>query len=287
MKPCFMQISDTMLDGENGPLTSMNVRDATSIAEGAALAGSWIWLCRRHLSFSGWRSKASVASLGCVSLAVLLDLMHISVLQFVGLERVASWVGFERFVSLTWGLFASMATLACLSLILAVLGKGSPRILAVVWFCFLLIPNTSMLSLFGSALYSHWREAAPIRNRLAVLAGPGAINCGHLTARTDPQPSSECALKSFANHAPFHVQYDTQEISIDSHFIDGLAGDSGGNLYDVEFSSMGWSSEGIPSDAELLDGGHIFVERCPKPTTLRKSIYKGLTCSSRIMDRTE
>jgi hypothetical protein len=126
MKPCFMQISDTMLDGENGPLTSMNVRDATSIAEGAALAGSWIWLCRRHLSFSGWRSKASVASLGCVSLAVLLDLMHISVLQFVGLERVACWVGFERFVSLTWGLFASMATLACLSLILAVLGKGQP-----------------------------------------------------------------------------------------------------------------------------------------------------------------
>jgi hypothetical protein len=74
---------------------------------------------------------------------------------------------------------------------------------------------------------------------------------------------------------------------MDAHFIDGLARDNAGNLYDVEFSSMGWSSEGIPSDAQLLDGGHTFVERCRKPTTLSKSIYRGLTCIPRIMDRTE
>jgi hypothetical protein len=268
-------------------VTSMNVRDAISIAEGVALASSWIWLGRRQLSFSGWRSKASVASLGCVSLAVLLDLIRTSALQFVGLERVTSWVGLERLVSLTWGLFATMATLACLSLILAVLGKGSPRILALVWFCFLFIPNTSMLSSFGSALYNQWREAAPIRYRLAVLAGPGAINCGHVTARTDPQPSSKCVLGSFANHAPFHMLYDTQEIYIDSRCIDGLAGDAAGNLYDVEFSSRVESSEGIPSDAQLLDGGHIFVEPCTKPIILSKSIHNGLTCIPRLIDRTE
>jgi ankyrin repeat protein len=81
------------------------------------------------------------------------------------------------------------------------------------------------------------------------------------------------------------VLYDTQEFRIDSHFIDALAGDKSGNLYDVEFSSMGWSTEGLSGRTQLLDGRHVFVEPCWKPITLRKSIYKGLTCIPRIMVR--
>lgn len=175
--------------------------------------------------------------------------------------------------------------MACLSLVLGLLGKGSPRILALAWFSFLLIPNASIVPLVGSALFAQWLEADPIRSRLAVLAGHGAINCGHVTPQTDLGPSSKCVFESFDNHRPFYVLYDTQEIRIDSHFIDALAGDKSGNLYDVEFDSMGWSTEGLSGRTQLLDGGHVFVEPCWKPVTLRNSIYKGLTCIPRIMER--
>jgi hypothetical protein len=264
---------------------ALNLRDGIAVAECVALAGSWIWLGDTQLSYPSWRRKASLTALGCVSIAVLLDLIHTGILRLVGIEGLAHWVGFERVGSLFWGLFAMIATMACLSLFLGILGKGSPRILALTWFCFLLLPKASMLPSVGSALYCQWREVAPIRNRLAVLAGQGAINCGKVWPRTDPKPSSECVLKSFENHRPFYVLYDTQEIRIDSHFIDGLAGDKSGNLYDVEFDSMGRSSEGLSDDTQLVDGGHIFVEPCSKPITLSKSIYKGLTCIPRIMGR--
>jgi hypothetical protein len=264
---------------------ALNFRDGIAIAECVALAGSWIWLSGKQLSYPGWRRKASLTALGCVSLAVVLDLINTGILRFFGIERVVNSVGLERFRSLTWGVFAVMGTMACLSLILGLLGQGIPRILALAWFCLLLIPNASMLSYIGSALYGRWREAAPIRNRLAVLAGQGATDCGKVGTRTDPKPSSECVLKSFENHRAFYVLYDTQEFSIDSHTIRGLAGDESGNLYNVEFSSTEWSTEGLSSGTQLLDGGHIFVEPCSKPIALSKSIYKGLTCILRMMDR--
>jgi len=264
---------------------AMDFRDGIAIVEFVALAGSWIWLRAKKLSYSGWRRKASLAALGCVSLALFLDLISTAILRLIGIERVVHWVSFERFGSLSRGLFAVIGTMACLSLVVGLLGKGSPRILALGWFCFLFIPNASILPSIGSGLYSQWRETTPIRNRLAVMAGQGAINCGHVTPRTDPGPSSKCVFASFDNHRPFYVLYDTQEIRIDSYFIDGLAGDSAGNLYDVEFSSMGWSTEGPSDRTQLLDRGHVFVEPCSKPITLRKSIYKGLTCIPRIMER--
>jgi len=174
--------------------------------------------------------------------------------------------------------------MACLALILGLLGKGSPRILALTWLCFLLIPNASMLPPLVSTLYQ-WRETASIGNRLKILAGPGAINCGRVKPWTDTRASSDCVLNSFENKTAFYVIYDTQEIRIDSRFIDGLASDSSGNLYNVEFSSMGWSAEGLSGETQLVDGTHIFIEPCPKPIALRESIYKGLTCVPRIMDQ--
>jgi hypothetical protein len=142
-----------------------------------------------------------------------------------------------------------------------------------------------VLLLGASALYSQLDHATTIKHRVRTLAGSGAINCGYIKPRSDPKPVSDCVLNSFANHKPFYVIYDTQEFAIDSHFIDGLAGDKSGNLYDVEFSSRGWSSEGLPAGAELLDRKHIFVEACQKPVVLSKSIYQGLTCIPRITDR--
>ena len=263
---------------------AMDFQEGIAIVECVALAASWIWLRTKKLSYSGWRRKASLAALGCVSLALFLDLMNTAILRLIGVERVVHWVSFGRFGNLSRGLFAVIGIMACLSLVLGLLGKGSPRILALAWFCFLLIPNASIVPIISSGMCSEWSESAP-RSRLAVLAGHGAINCGEVTPRTDPEPSSKCVLESFDKHRPFYVLYDTQEFRIDSHFIDALAGDASGNLYDVEFSSMGWSTEGLSGRTQLLDGGHVFVEPCSKPITLRKSIYKGLTCIPRIMER--
>ena len=137
----------------------------------------------------------------------------------------------------------------------------------------------------ASALYSQLDHATVIMHRVRILAGSGAINCGHIKPQSDPKPASECVLTSFGNHKPFYVLYDTQEFAIDSHFIDGLAGDKSGNVYDVEFSSRGWASEGLPAGAQLFDGKHIFVEACKKPVALNKSVYQGLTCIPRITDR--
>jgi len=76
-------------------------------------------------------------------------------------------------------------------------------------------------------------------------SGQGSNQLRLRKSSDEPKPSSECVLESFENRRPFYVLYDTQKIRIDSHFIDGLAGDNSGNLYDVEFSSMGWSTEAL------------------------------------------
>ena len=141
-----------------------------------------------------------------------------------------------------------------------------------------------VLLLGAAASYSQSNQSI-LKHRFTVLAGGDAVNCGTTRPRSDPKPTADCVLSAFANHKPFYAVSDTQEIMIDSKFIDGLAGDKLGNLYDVEFSSRGWSSEGIPVGAQLIDRKHIFVEVCRKPIALQKSIYQGFTCIPRIADR--
>ena len=261
----------------------MDFHNWISIVEIAALIGSWIWLRTRRLQYSGWRRKASVAALGCVSFTVLLDVMNSGVLHLILTDRVSRGVGLTLLAAVVPVVWATVTT-ACLALVLGLAGRGTPRILALAWVCVLCIPSASILPALASGLYSRWREEAPIRHRLSTLAGEGAVNCGTVRPTTDPESFSSCVLTSFENHKAFYAVYDTQEISIDSHFIDGLAGDKLGNVYDVEYSSMGWSTEETSAEARLLDGGHIFVEACVKPIALKKSIYKGLTCVPRIMD---
>jgi hypothetical protein len=258
-------------------------RAVIAIFECVALAGSWIWLRTQKLSYPGWRRKASVAALTCASLAVFLNLINTGIIRSLETASIANVLLGPVGRNVLTGLLAATITTACLSLILAIFGKGSPRVLASAWFCVLLFPNMSLLPGVAMGVYKERRDAAPMRYRLALLAGKGATNCGHVRPRTDPKPSSECVLRSFENHMPFYVLYDTQEIRIDSSFMDGLAGDQSGNLYDVEFSSRGWSSEVVSLGVQLFDGGRVLVESCQKPVTLKPSIYKGLTCIPRIM----
>lgn len=263
----------------------MDIQDWISIAEIVALAGSWIWLLAQRPVYPNWQRKASLAAFGCVSLTVLLCVVTSGFMYLILADRVSKTVGHMLLAGLRLMSWAAVGA-ALAALILVIVGKGRPRVLALAWLCALCIPNVSVLPLMATGLYSEWRQAAPIRNRLEVLAGRSAVDCGTVKPWTDPKSSSNCVLKSFENRKLFFALYDTQEISIDSRFIDGLAGDSLGNLYDVEFSSMGWSTEGLTMGSQLTDEGHILVEPCPKPVILKPSIYKGMTCIPRIMAST-
>jgi len=105
---------------------AMNFWDGIAVAEIVALAGSWIWLRTKKLSYSSWRRKAALAALGCVSLAAFLDLANTGISRLIGIERVAYFYGLERVGSLASGLFAAIGTMACLSLILGLLEKAVP-----------------------------------------------------------------------------------------------------------------------------------------------------------------
>ena len=263
----------------------MDIQDWIPLLSIVALAASWIWLLSQHLSYSDWRRRASLAAFGCVSIALLLGAITSVFIRVILAGGVSHRFG-HMFLAVLRPILWTAVSVACGAIIFVLVGKGRPRILALAWLCALCVPNVSLLPAMATGLYSQWLEAAPIRNRLKVLAGGDAVNCGTVKPWTDPKSSSDCVLKSFENRKPFFALYDTQEVSIDSRFMDGLAGDNLGNLYDVEFSSMGWSTQGLTGQSQLTDGGHILVEPCPKPITLTPSIYKGMTCIPRIMAST-
>jgi hypothetical protein len=107
--------------------------------------------------------------------------------------------------------------------------------------------------------------------------GGSSLNCGRVGIRQNPDRASDCALSAFAQKSPFYVRYDLQ--GIDSEVSAGLAGDAAGNVYFIEYDSMGWETDGLSKGAEVTDGKHIYVEPCPKPVTLRKTRTGRLTCT--------
>ncbi len=266
------------VDGERRVPTQRSYDDWISIAAAPALAGSWIWFISKKHFYPGFRSKASLAAFVCVSIAVALLLFQLGFLQWLGLGGLVRNV--DRLRTPYVMDLAAVGILSSAALLLALLGKGSPRLLALLWIGFLAFENGFLYSEF----YRLWREHAAIEKRLSILSGKGAIHCGQVRSWTDPQRTSECVVASFGSDRPFFALYDTHGIGIDTHEMDGLAGDRVGNLCSVEFSSVGWQTEGLPGGTQLVDGGHILVKPCLKPKTLRKSIYNGLTCLPRMME---
>jgi len=118
-----------------------------------------------------------------------------------------------------------------------------------------------------------------IDTKLHSLSGKGgsALNCGSVGIRQNPDSASDCALTAFAHKSPFYVRYNLQ--GIDSEVSAGLAGDAEGNVYFVEYDSMGWETDRLSKGAEVTDGKHIYVEPCPRPVTLRKTRTGRLTCT--------
>lgn len=76
----------------------------------------------------------------------------------------------------------------------------------------------------------------------------------------------------------FYVRYDLP--STDSYAGAGLAANSEGDVFVVEFDTAGFLPRAQKADEQLLDEGHSIVKMCLKPIRFRVpfSLGKGLTC---------
>lgn len=117
-----------------------------------------------------------------------------------------------------------------------------------------------------------------INERLRAIAARGGrevIDCHDADGR--PGAVANCALQALADGRPFYAKYYWQ--GIDSFGFRGFAGDADGNVYEVDYDSMGWTRLALPKEAQVLDGNHTFIMPCPKPTSLVKTEAGSLTCS--------
>jgi hypothetical protein len=119
-------------------------------------------------------------------------------------------------------------------------------------------------------------EIPVLSNRLKQIAGDGAIDCGSVGLGQEPDAASGCALKTHADGKPFYVSYTWQ--GIDSHGAIGFAADADGNIFELDYDSLGWSSEGLNKNMQLSDGNHITIEQCSKPVNLRRASTGRVTC---------
>ncbi len=112
-----------------------------------------------------------------------------------------------------------------------------------------------------------------VNERLRPLTGDRPENAVDCTKAAVPLA---CALEQFKMLKPFYVIYRTQ--GVDSYGFAGFAADTEGNLFNVEFDSMGWWQKGLPPGARMFDARHTIVLPCPKPTILEQGPFGGLTC---------
>jgi hypothetical protein len=111
-----------------------------------------------------------------------------------------------------------------------------------------------------------------IDDRLKSLSsskeGP-AIDCGKTVMNKPASAVSECTGTTFANGKPFYVRYSRPgQIS---YFSYGLAGDGGGNLFEVEYDLRGLLNFGLRKNGQVFDENHIRVTACLKPVVLGKT----------------
>lgn len=114
--------------------------------------------------------------------------------------------------------------------------------------------------------------------RMRLIAGNDALDCGRVKLNGDPKTSLRCARQAISKNRAFFVRLDSA--GMDSSLSDGFTGDGSGNVYSVEFDSLGLGpSPGI----EILDNSHDAVEICPKPVRIRKEmsskgVFMGYRC---------
>jgi len=113
-------------------------------------------------------------------------------------------------------------------------------------------------------------------NRLRVIAGPGARDCGRLPLRSTDKGPANCARHAIESRQPFYVRFD--DFGVDSIVASAMAGDAGGNVFLIDFDSMGIDSDWLPSGATMPDGFHTKVIPCSQPVRVRMTRARELAC---------
>ena len=130
-----------------------------------------------------------------------------------------------------------------------------------------------------SALAGDSDPTVAFDRRLQIIAGDGAVNCGHVTVQENTRKANKCVRMASSAKKAFYVRYDLH--GTDSLIGAGLAG-SGIDVYLVEFDSTGWTPGLTKSGERLMDDGQSIVKPCTKPIRLRSAASpgRGLTCLS-------
>lgn len=113
-------------------------------------------------------------------------------------------------------------------------------------------------------------------NRLRVIAGPGARDCGRLPLRSNDKGPANCARNAIKARQAFYVRFD--ESGTDPDIASAMAGDARGNVFLIDFDSMGIDSDWLPSGATMPDGFHTKVIPCSQPVKVRMTRARELAC---------
>ena len=103
----------------------VDIGDIIAISEGVLLVGTWAWVLRVKRVWSGWREKAALAGFLCATVSVVCDLVLTVVMHHRGDGTFAAIL---FMVAVVAGLLLGTA-----GIVLGFLGKGTPKVAALVW----------------------------------------------------------------------------------------------------------------------------------------------------------
>ena len=109
----------------------MDTGDIIAISETVLLVGTWAWVLRVKRVWSGWREKSALSGFLCATIAVVFDVILTVEMHFRGDGTLAA-ILFT--VAVVAGLLSGAA-----GIVLGFLGKGTPKLPALVWSCVVLL----------------------------------------------------------------------------------------------------------------------------------------------------
>jgi hypothetical protein len=124
-----------------------------------------------------------------------------------------------------------------------------------------------------------------ISKRLTSLSasnGGQPTDCGSTTIN---RPGGAlCARAAFEERKPFYILYSSRTFGLFKS-IYGLAGDTAGNIYEVEYDSRGLLNLGLGKKSQVFDGNRIRVTTCLKPIRLGSTQEGLLACITPVNEQ--
>ncbi|MFZ0523242.1 MAG: hypothetical protein WAL95_19585 [Candidatus Acidiferrales bacterium] len=102
------------------------------------------------------------------------------------------------------------------------------------------------------------------------------VDCGNTVMYKPDEKLTACVRTAFDEHRPFHALYSGSVRFFKSAY--GLAGDAGGNVYEVLYDSRGLLNLGLGKTSQVFDDNLIRVTTCVKPVSLGATDEGVLAC---------